>query len=133
MKSTKDEIYKKFTHIIYEWCERRGSQYGVSLEHIVKEQYGEEEYYAFKIGRSTFAEAHNYDRKSEESLDEHDKSLIKFAACSERLSLDMLTELNVELKAAGAKTVYLHPYKWIDDKGWEHETSTNLQLLLIET
>ena len=133
MKSTQDEIYKKFTHIIYEWCERRSSQYGVSLENIVKEQYGDAEYYAFKIGRSTFAEAHNYDPEKDAWMDDYDKSLIKFAACSERLSLDMLAELNEELKAAGAKTVYLHPYKWIDDKGWEHETSTNLQLLLIET
>ena len=132
MKSTQDEIYKKFTSIIYEWCERRNSQYGVALEHVVKEQYGEKDYYAFKIGRSAFAEAHNYDPEKDAWMDDHDKSLIKFAACSERLSLDMLAEINEELKAAGAKTVYLHPYKWIDENGWEHETSTNLQLLLIE-
>ena len=131
-KSTRDEIYQKFLTIIYNWCEKRNSQYGVALNHIVKEQYGPEEFYAFKIGCSNFAEAYNYNPEIDSKLDEHDKRIIKFACCGETLTLDMLSELNEELKAAGAKTVYLHPYRWIDSNGFEHETVTNQQLILIQ-
>ena len=132
MKSTSDAIYKKFTKIVFDWCERRNSQYGVALSHIVRESYSDEDYYALKIGCSNFAEESNYDRTKDEELDEHDKSIIKLMCCSERLSLDELSELNVELKAAGAKTVYIHPYRWVDSNGFSHESCTNQQLLLIE-
>ena len=55
-KSTRDEIYQKFLTIIYNWCERRNSQ------------YGPEEFYAFKIGYSNFAEAYNYNPEIDSKL-----------------------------------------------------------------
>ena len=132
MKSTQDEIYKKFTSIIYEWCEKHLQQSGVCLERPHKEMYGDEEFYAFKIGRGNFVEPHGYNPKKDAWLTEKQKSTIKWVSYSERLTLDALTELNELLKAAGAKTVYLHPYIWTDSKGVEKETVSGQQMILIQ-
>lgn len=131
-KSCQDEIYKKFTNIIYNWTEKYMSQYGVALERPHKEMYGDTEYYAFKIGRANFVEPHGYDPEKDSWMTDKQKDMIKWCCCSERLTLDALTELNEELKAAGAKAVYLHPYIWTDSKGNERETVSNQQMLLIE-
>ena len=132
MKSTQDEIYKTFTNIIYEWCEKYMPQYGVALERPHKEMYGDEDFYAFKIGRGNFVEAHGYDPEKDAWMSEEQKRMIKWCCCSERLTLDALTELNELLKAAGAKTVYLHPYIWTDSKGVEKETVSGQQMILIQ-
>ena len=132
MKSTQDEIYKTFTNIIYEWCEKYMPQYGVALERPHKEMYSDEDFYAFKIGRGTFVEAHGYNPEKDAWMSEEQKRMIKWCCCSERLTLDALTELNELLKAAGAKTVYLHPYIWTDSKGVEKETVSGQQMILIQ-
>ena len=79
-----------------------------------------------------FVEPHGYKPEKDAWLTEEQNSTIKWCCCSERLTLDALTELNELLKAAGAKTIYLHPYIWTDSKGVEKETVTNQQLLLIQ-
>lgn len=134
MKKFEDERHKRYMHIIYEWNRRHGLQHGVGLYDIRKEQYGPEDFYCFSIAKSNFAEPDNFDSKiAEDGLSEEAIKLIKFAACDERLDLDMLSELNDELKAAGAKRVYLHPDNYfIKKRNWTEERQFGVQLLLIQ-
>ena len=109
MKDHRDERYQRYLNIIYNWSERHPLQHGVQINRVRKELYGPEDFYCFGIARGNFVEPEDYDEEKEIPLDDESKKLVKFACCDERLDLDMLEELNKELKAAGAKKVYLHP------------------------
>ena len=136
MKNHRDERYQRYLNIIFNWSERHPLQHGVQVQQVRKELYGPEDFYCFGIARGNFVEPKDYDESKEIQIDDKSKKLVKIACCDERLDLDMLEELNKELKAAGAKKVYLHPderriYKE-NRLPFDKETPFGTQLLLIQ-
>ena len=119
-----DEIYDKYVSIVYNWAmNHTNSTVGLNMpRHQI---YSENEYYVLGIGVSNFLEAKGYDPEKDwvndpklnPSAGEHDpKELIRWMCGSCYISIDDLHELSEELKAAGAKEVYLHPSYWTDNR-----------------
>lgn len=119
MKKYGDEQYKKYEWIIYQWTEKVDSKHGLRVFGVRRELYAEQnDFYVFGIGVSDFLEPKSYDPEEDiaTKLDPSDRSTIKYMTCSDRITLDDITELNRQLKEAGAKKVYLHQSTWMDGK-----------------
>lgn len=123
-----DANYDKYMLIAYNWSERKSTHRSVRIYRPRHGVYDEQEYYVLGIGVSTFLEADGYDPEKDwvndpkfnpsagDSDDYNPKELIKWMCASCMITIDDLHSLSEELKAAGAREVYLHPAFWTDNK-----------------
>lgn len=121
-----DEIYDKYVTITYDWSQRVKTNRTVRVYRPRHGVYDEQEYYVLGIGVSTFLEADGYDPEKDWVNDPvlnppatkpyDPKELIKWMCGSSMITIDDLHGLSEELKAAGAREVYLHPAFWTDNK-----------------
>ena len=123
-----DATYDKYVTITYNWSMRKRTNTTVRVYGIRHEYYGPGDFYVLGIGVSNFLEADGYDPEKDwvndpkiSNYNVRDKSydpkeLLKMMCGDSWISIDDLHELSEELKAAGAREVYLHPSYWTDNK-----------------